>query len=233
MSSSANNQATAGNTTNKSLSVLITGPYEAGKKTIVHMAKHGKISDISPTIGVEFEKLSINETPLLVWSLGGRSRYRPITMSYYRRMSAFIFVVDSNDHLSIGEARERLHQIVGDDRIEDKPILIFANKQDLPDAMSVDQLRDKLHLDKVDKKVKWHLQPASATQNQGLQEGFEWLIRSIPKQKNQTNPIVETANDAITMKNDFISLFNITKFTADIWRIISSSFTLIGYIFKH
>ncbi|CAF1614675.1 unnamed protein product, partial [Adineta ricciae] len=146
---------------------------------------------------------------------------------------AFIFVVDSNDHLSIGEARERLHQIVGDDRIEDKPILIFANKQDLPDAMSVDQLREELHLDKVDKKVKWHLQPASATQNQGLHQGFEWLIRSIPKQKNQINPVVETVNDTITMKNDLISSLNITKFTASIWKIISSSFTLIGYVFKN
>ncbi|CAF1683973.1 unnamed protein product, partial [Adineta ricciae] len=147
--------------------------------------------------------------------------------------SAFILVVDSNDHLSMDEARERLHQIVTDDRIEDKPILIFANKQDLPDAMCVDQLREELHLDKVGKSIKWHLQPTSATQNQGLHQGFEWLIRSIPKQKDQTNPIVETVNDTITMKNDFISLLNITKFTASIWKTISSSFNLIGYVFKH
>ncbi|CAF1656992.1 unnamed protein product [Adineta ricciae] len=233
MNSSANNQTIAGNMTNKSLSVFITGHFGAGKRTIVRMAKHGKIADILPTIGVDFEKLSINETPLLIWSLGGRSRYRPITMSYYKRMLAYIFVVDSSNPSTMDHARAILHDIIADDRLENKPILIFANKQDLPDAMSVDQLREELHLDKVGKSIKWHLQPTSATQNLGLQEGFEWLINSISKQKNQTNPIVETVNDAITMKNDFISLFNITKLTADIWRIISLSFTLIGYVFKH
>ncbi|CAF1354976.1 unnamed protein product, partial [Adineta ricciae] len=128
MSSSAINQATAGNVKNKVLSVLITGPYGAGKKTIVRMTKYGEIADLLPTIGVDFEKITIDETPLLIWSIGGRSGHRATVTQYYRRMSAFIFVVDSNDHLSIGEARERLHQIVGDDRIEDKPILIFANK---------------------------------------------------------------------------------------------------------
>jgi signal recognition particle receptor subunit beta len=35
---------------------------------------------------------------------------------------------------------------VNDEIFQEKPILIFANKQDLPNAMDCDQLRNKLNL---------------------------------------------------------------------------------------
>ncbi|UJR19514.1 hypothetical protein I4U23_022644 [Adineta vaga] len=232
MSLSAKKQVTATNVVNKLPSVLILGPFGAGKKTIVHMIKYGEIPTLMPTIGVDFEKLSINESTLLVWSIGGRSGYRPILTTYYRRMLAFIFVVDSNDHGRIDEAREKLHEIVNNEALEGRTILIFANKQDLPNAMTTDQLQDKLHLKKINKNIKWHLQPTSAIQNQGLHQGFEWLMNSIQDKNEQINPIVETFNDTITMKNDLISIFNITKFTTFIQKVISSSFDFIGYLVK-
>ncbi|CAF1272434.1 unnamed protein product [Adineta steineri] len=218
---------------NKPASVLITGSSGSGKRTIVHMIKHGKIPDGFPTIGVDFEKLTINETPLMVWSIGGRSGYRPLLTQYYRRMLGFIFVVDSNDHAGVDEARKKLHEIIDNDSFEEKPILIFANKQDLPNAMNNDQLRNKLHLDKLNKNIKWYLQTTSAIENQGLDEGFEWLMNFIQDKNDKINPIVETYNDTITMKNHFISFFNIIEFTTFIRKITSSSFNFLENIIKY
>lgn len=196
------------------------------------MTKHGEISTMMPTIGIDFEKLTINETSLLVWSIGGRSGYRPLLSRNYKRMLAFIFVVDSNDHERIDEARDKLHELVNDENFQEKPILIFANKQDLPNAMDCDQLQNKLHLEKLNKNIKWHIQSASAIQNQGLHQGFEWLMNVIQEKNHPINPIVETAHDVITMKNDFISTFSITKLSSFIRKWFTLSFYSIGHVIK-
>ncbi|CAF1252760.1 unnamed protein product [Adineta steineri] len=220
------------NVINRPPSVLITGSSGSGKRTIISMIKHDKIADGFP-IGADFVKLTINETPVMIWSIGGRSGYRPLLTRYYRRMVGFILVVDSNDYEGVDEARKNLDQIVNDEYFEEKPILIFATKQDLPNAMNNDQLRNELHLDKLNKNIKWHLQATSAIQNQGLDEGFKWLMNSIQDKNDKINPIIETYNGTIIMKNDFISLFNITEFTTFIWKIISSSFNFLGNVIKY
>lgn len=46
-----------------------------------------------------------------------------------------IFVVDCADRDRIDEARNELHKIINDREMRDAIILIFANKQDLPDGM--------------------------------------------------------------------------------------------------
>lgn len=46
-----------------------------------------------------------------------------------------IFVVDCADRDRIDEARQELHRIINDREMRDAIILIFANKQDLPDGM--------------------------------------------------------------------------------------------------
>jgi hypothetical protein len=91
---------------------------------------------------------------------------------------------------------------------KDKPVLILANKQDLPGAMPLDELQGKLDLDKFDENVIWHLQAASALQNKGIKEGFEWLANRFVRQTYIMKPIIETFNYSVMMKNDFLSVFN-------------------------
>ena len=198
-----------------------------GKKTILYTAKYGESAKIEPIMGIDFEKLTIDENQLLVWSIGGRSAYRPLWSRHYSNMSAFIFVVDSNDHQNIDEASTQLHQLTSDDNFREKPLLIFANKRDLPNAMDIDQLRDKLHLDNLSKKIQWHLQAVCAIQNQGLQQGFQWLMTSIREKDDPVKPIVETFNDVVTMKDNFISTLRIDKLTAFVRKFLSLSFRYI------
>jgi len=58
-------------------------------------------------------------------------------------------------------------------------LLVFANKQDLPNAMSVAELTDKLGLHSL--KRKWFIQAACATTGDGLYEGLDWLSNSLSK----------------------------------------------------
>jgi ADP-ribosylation factor protein 1 len=94
----------------------------------------------SSTIGVNFEKIMINNITITAWEVGGRSGIRSLFRSYYQNAKAVIFVVDSNDRAGIDEACQELHRMTNEDELKHKPVLIFANKQDLPDAMTLDEL---------------------------------------------------------------------------------------------
>ena len=45
-------------------------------------------------------------------------------------------MVDSNDRDRIDAARDELHRMLNEDELRDSILLVFANKQDLPHAMS-------------------------------------------------------------------------------------------------
>jgi len=183
-----------------------------GKRSIVHVVKYGKFSNarIHSTIYDGFEKLTIGNITLGAWLAGGRSGYRPRTKFFYQNSNGFIYVVDSDDRDNIEKAKKELLEIKAEGWFQDIPVLIFANKQDRSDAMSLDEIRDKLCLNELfDEKMVWHLQGASALENKGIQEGLEWLANNIAVPNEIVKPIVETINDSVAMKNDILSKFNL------------------------
>jgi small GTP-binding protein len=73
-----------------------------------------------------------------IWSfqdVGGQDKIRPLWRHYYTGTQGLIFVVDCADRDRIDEARQELHRIINDREMRDAIILIFANKQDLPDGL--------------------------------------------------------------------------------------------------
>ena len=56
-------------------------------------------------------------------------RYREIRSNIF---SGLIFVVDSSDRARIDEAKEELFGIVKSDQMRGVPVVVIANKQDLP-----------------------------------------------------------------------------------------------------
>ncbi|KAH7931798.1 hypothetical protein HPB52_025279 [Rhipicephalus sanguineus] len=60
-----------------------------------------------------------------------------------------IFVVDSNDRERITEAQDELQKMLSEDELRDAILLLFANKQDLPNAMPVGELTEKLGLNQL------------------------------------------------------------------------------------
>ena len=60
---------------------------------------------------------------------------------------------------------------------EDIPILIYANKQDLPNALSPAEITKKL--DYLNDQREWHIQGTCATTGDGLYEGLEWLYQKL------------------------------------------------------
>ncbi len=86
-----------------------------------------------------------------------------------------IFVVDSNDRDRISEARDELHRMLNEDELRDAAVLVYANKQDLPGALSDLEITSALELGDI-KNREWAIVKTSALKGEGLWEGMEWLV---------------------------------------------------------
>ena len=119
-----------------------------------------------------------------VWDVGGQDKIRPLWKHYYPNTQGVIFIVDSADRDRAGEARDELHRMMNEDELRDSCLLVFANKQDLPNAMTAAEISDKLGLHSL-RARDWYIQSACATSGEGLYEGLDWLAQSITKKSSK------------------------------------------------
>ena len=93
----------------------------------------------------------------------------------FQNTQGIIFVVDSNDRERVSEAREELQRMLNEDELRDALLLVFANKQDLPNAMNAAEITDKLGLHSL-RQRSWYIQATCATSGDGLYEGLPLLF---------------------------------------------------------
>ena len=110
--------------------------------------------------------------------MGGQDKIRPLWRHYYQNTQGVIFVVDSNDRDRVGEARDELHRMLNEDELREAMLLVFANKQDLPGAMTTSEVAEKLHLHKM-RDREWYIQSTCAVSGDGLYEGLDWLTNAV------------------------------------------------------
>ena len=89
---------------------------------------------------------AVFESHTKVWDVGGQDKIRPLWRHYYQGTNGLIYVVDSNDRDRIEDAREELNKMLNEDEMRDAVLLVFANKQDLPNAMTAAEVTEKLGL---------------------------------------------------------------------------------------
>lgn len=166
----------------KQVRILMVGLDAAGKTTILYKLKLGEIVTTIPTIGFNVETVEYKNICFTVWDVGGQDKIRPLWRHYFQNTQGLIFVVDSNDRERVGEAQDELQKMLSEDELRDAVLLLFANKQDLPNAMAASELTEKLGLNQL-RNRKWYIQSTCATQGQGLYEGLDWLSTELSKAK--------------------------------------------------
>ena len=140
-----------------------------------------------PTVGFNVETVTYRNVKFNVWDVGGQDKIRPLWRHYYTGTQALIFVVDSADRQRVDEARQELHRIVGDQEMRNALLLVFANKQDLPTAMSPVEVTEKLGLHRL-KDRNWYVHPSCATTGEGLYEGLAWLSQNVKSTQSLVPP---------------------------------------------
>ena len=154
----------------RDMRILMVGLDAAGKTTILYKLKLGEVVTTIPTIGFNVETVEYKNISFTVWDVGGQDKIRPLWRHYYQNTQGLIFVVDSNDRDRIDAARDELHRMLNEDELREAILLVFANKQDLPNAMSAAEMTDKLGLHNL-RGRQWYIQACCATTGDGLYEG--------------------------------------------------------------
>ena len=153
-----------------------------GKTTLLYQLALGETVSTKPTIGSNVEQIKIKNITLNAWDLGGQTSLRQSWSSYYVGTHGVIMVVDSVDRDRIGLVKEELWKMIKHKDLGKAVVLVFANKQDLPNKMDAAEIATELNLMGLREiEITWHIQSCCALTGEGLVEGVEWMITQLQK----------------------------------------------------
>ncbi|GAA5875710.1 hypothetical protein JCM1840_003182 [Sporobolomyces johnsonii] len=158
--------------------ILMLGLDSAGKTTILYRLQIGEVVTTIPTIGFNVETVQYKNIKFQVWDLGGQTSIRPYWRCYYADTKAVVYVVDSSDRERLPINKAELLAMLNEEELQDAKLLVFANKQDQPDAMTAAEVSEGLGLDTL-KNRQWSIHKSCAIKGEGLEEGLDWLATAL------------------------------------------------------
>jgi GTPase SAR1 family protein len=145
--------------------IIMVGLDAAGKTTILYKLKLGDVVSTIPTIGFNVETVQYKNTTFTMWDIGGQDKIRPLWRHYFDNTDGIVYVVDASDRDRVDLANLELHRMLNEDELRAAAVrpavsstgrrrradtartlaqvLVYANKQDLPGAVSAAALADK------------------------------------------------------------------------------------------
>ncbi|XP_013073403.2 uncharacterized protein LOC106060155 [Biomphalaria glabrata] len=159
--------------------VLMLGLDAAGKTTILYKVKLNENVCTIPTIGFNVETVSpIKGVTFTVWDVGGQEKIRQLWKYYFVNTQGLLFIVDSADVSRFPEAKEELFNVIKADEMRGVPVVVVANKQDLPGAASTAEVADRLGLTEMNDR-KWFVQGACAVNGEGIYEAMHEMANLV------------------------------------------------------
>ena len=170
--------------------VLVIGLHNAGKTTILEAVKgmHGTeplpAHKICPTVGLNIGRIELKACRLLMWDLGGQRSLRPIWNRFITQAHAVVFVIDASippGDESWDELRQTMLHNLAAPSLSDVPVLLLANKTDLPTAMSPQDIMSLLtQQSSLSEYFASHpaykILPCSGLTGESLSEGLNWMV---------------------------------------------------------
>lgn len=84
-------------------------------------------------------------------------------------------MIDSADKKRFEETSVELNELLGEEKLADVPLLIYANKQDLINAVLASEIAEGLHLVAIRDRA-WQIQACSATSGEGLKVSLVFFL---------------------------------------------------------
>ncbi|KAJ1965815.1 ADP-ribosylation factor protein 3 [Dipsacomyces acuminosporus] len=176
--------------------VLMLGLDSAGKTTLLEKLKNmyagiqGMPPDkIQPTVGVNIGKVHIKRTVVKFMDLGGQRELQGIWESYYSDSHAVVYVVDSSNGDRLDESIDTLLRLLKSPELDGVPLLVLANKQDLPDTKTLAQIKEAVNklADYMDTR-EVRVMDSSGLEGTGLRLAIDWLYGRIIENRNRKPP---------------------------------------------
>merc|ERR1712062_888520 len=170
--------------------ILLLGLDNAGKTTILYKLTLDELVTTIPTVGLNIETIEYTDVKdrhieFQAWDLGGQKKIRDLWAQYYQGTDAIIFVIDSNEPTRLTEVREELCSMLKHLLLDAKvPLLILANKQDLPQSINVNEITMALDLESLTDR-RWMIQETCAMTGEGLYAGLRWLHQNTKRRRGK------------------------------------------------
>lgn len=170
----------------KSAKILFLGLDNAGKTTLLHMLKEGRVSQHTPTLHPNQDELIIGKVRFKTFDLGGHETARKLWRDYFASgVDGVVFIVDAVDRQRFPEAKKELDALLTSEELANCPFLVLGNKVDLIHASSEDDLRYALGLQQTYGKggeKTSNIRPVevymcSVVRKMGYGDGFNWLAQ--------------------------------------------------------
>ncbi|XP_071797530.1 uncharacterized protein [Asterias amurensis] len=159
--------------------ILMLGLDDAGKTTILYKLKLNMSS--IPTIGFNVETVSpMPGLTFTVWDVGGQQKVRQMWRDLsYQGTQGLIYVVDSSDKARLSESRDELFGILNNPELPSTvPVVVLANKQDLPSSLGPSDIAQALKLHHLSGHP-WHIQGTCAPNGEGIYEAVSVLGKMV------------------------------------------------------
>ncbi|CAA0814187.1 ADP-ribosylation factor C1 [Striga hermonthica] len=124
----------------KEYKIVVVSLDNAGKTTTLYKLHLGEVVTTHPIVGNNVEELVYKNIRFEVWDLGGQERLRTSWATYYRGTHAVIAVIESTDRARISVMKDELFGLLLHEDLQSAVVLVFANKQDLKDAMNLAEI---------------------------------------------------------------------------------------------
>jgi len=159
------------------MELTLVGLQNSGKTTLVNVLASGQFNeDMLPTVGFNMKKITKGNVTIKLWDIGGQPRFRSMWERYCRGVNAILFVVDAADVEKFEEAASQLHELLSKPPLSTIPLLVLGNKNDLPEAIGVDEIVEKLNLKSItEREVCCY--SISAKNQVNIDITLEWLIK--------------------------------------------------------
>lgn len=170
-----------------SVQLVLVGLENTGKTTLLYRLKFGQYTHTQPTVGFNCEKVEgrwgkAKGVHFAIWDVEGKDNVRPLWKSYLRSADGIIYVVDSSDRERMEESRiELLRLVKGQNHPVILPTLVLANKQDLPEALSPEEVGRELGLQELSSGQQVLLLPVCAVTGEGLPAAMDCMVDMIRK----------------------------------------------------
>ncbi|XP_037683189.1 ADP-ribosylation factor-like protein 14 [Choloepus didactylus] len=160
----------------KEAQILLLGLDSAGKSTLLYKLKFAKDTATTPTIGFNVEMIELEKRiSLTVWDVGGQEKMRTVWCCYCENTDGLLYVVDSTDKQRLEDSRREFEHILKNEHIKKIPVVLLANKQDIPGALSAEDITRMFKMKELCSDRNWYVQPCCAITGDGLAEGFRQL----------------------------------------------------------